>query len=203
MKSKLILLLAAMALVTACKDEFEKIKVHNHDKNEMMKIMHGMMTEMEMMTMTKDPDHDFAMMMKMHHQGAINMAQYEIDNGDDAEMIAIAQKIKDAQLAEIAQLNVFLASHTADTINEEFSMKMMASMDKMNRTKDLQVIIDDADYDFASLMVAHHQSAIEMAQAELDHGKHQEMKDMAMNIIDAQEKEIDELQTWLLNHKEY
>ncbi len=47
-------------------------------------------------------------------------------------------------------------------------------------------------------MTVHHQSAIEMAKMELDYGTHAEMKTMASKIIEDQEKEIKELQEWLL-----
>lgn len=202
MKNTVTILLFALSF-TACKKDYEKVQIQKHDKNEAMKIMHSMMSEMNMMAMTKDPDQDFAMMMKMHHQGAISMAQYELDKGGDAEMRSTAQKVKDAQQGEISQLESFMSSHTPDTTSQEFVDKVMASMTKMNQASDLQVIIGKADYDFASLMVVHHQSAVEMAQAELDHGKHQVMKDMATMIITAQKKEIEDLQNWLLRHKEY
>ena len=202
MKNTVTILLFALSF-TACKKDYEKVHIQKHDKNEAMKIMHNMMSEMNMMGMTKDPDQDFAMMMKMHHQGAINMAQFELDKGGDAEMRATAQKVKDAQQAEISQLESFMSSHTPDTTSQEFVDKVMTSMMKMDQASDLQVIVGKADYDFASLMVVHHQSAVEMAQAELDHGKHQVMKDMATMIITAQKKEIEDLQNWLLRHKEY
>lgn len=202
MKNAVTIILVALCFA-ACKKDYEKVQIQKHDKNDAMKIMHTMMSEMNMMTLTKDPDQDFAMMMKMHHQGAINMAQYELDKGGDAEMRSTAQKVKDAQQAEISQLESFMATHTPDTISQQFVDKIMTSMTKMDQASDLQVIIGKADYDFASLMVVHHQSAVEMAQAELDHGKHQAMKDMAQMIIDMQKKEIADLQNWLLRHKEY
>ena len=40
---------------------------------------------MESMKMTGDTDRDFATMMKAHHQGAIDMAQMELQNGNDAK----------------------------------------------------------------------------------------------------------------------
>ena len=201
--SLLTLAFSFSILFPGCKKDFEKVKIQNHDENEMMTIMHDMMMEMHMMTQTKDPDHDFAMMMKSHHQGAVKMAQYELDNGEDAEMKAMAQKMKDMQQAEINELTTFLNSHNADTTVQEFTDKMMASMEKMDKNSDLQVIIGEADYDFASLMIPHHQSATEMAQAELDHGTNQQMKDMAKKMINDQQKEIGELQDWLIKKKEY
>ena len=50
----------------------------SHDmKASMMKGMDGM----QKMTMSGNTDKDFAMMMKMHHQQALNMAEVELANG--------------------------------------------------------------------------------------------------------------------------
>ncbi len=73
--------------------------------------MMGMMKSMESMKTTGDPDRDFAMMMKMHHQGAIDMAQMELKSGKDASMRAMAKKIIEAQQKEIKQLDQWLAKH--------------------------------------------------------------------------------------------
>jgi uncharacterized protein (DUF305 family) len=42
----------------------------------------------------------------------------------------------------------------------------------------------------------HHQGAVQMAQAALQNAKHQEIKDLAQNIITAQNKEIAEMKQW-------
>ena len=76
-------------------------------KESMMKGMKGM----EGMQMTGDADHDFAMMMKMHHQGAIDMAQMEMKSGKDAKMKAMAKKIEEAQRKEIKEFDDWLAKH--------------------------------------------------------------------------------------------
>lgn len=64
------------------------------------------------MKMTGDQDYDFAMMMKMHHEKGVKMAQKELDEGKDPEMRAAAQKIIDAQKKEIADFDKWLAEHS-------------------------------------------------------------------------------------------
>ena len=61
--------------------------------------------------MTGNPDIDFAMMMVAHHQGAIAMAQTEIDTGKDPVMIKAAKKIIAEQKKEINQFEDWLKKH--------------------------------------------------------------------------------------------
>jgi len=74
-------------------------------KASMMMGMDGM----QKMTMSGDTDKDFAMMMKMHHQQALKMAEMELVNGKSAEMKAMARQISVAQKKEIAQFDKWLA----------------------------------------------------------------------------------------------
>lgn len=54
----------------------------------------------------------------------------------------------------------------------------------------------DADQDFARMMMAHHQGAIDMARVELQYGKDPDLKAMAQKVIDDQTKKIQQLQGW-------
>ena len=74
-------------------------------KASMMKGMDGM----QKMTMSGDTDKDFAMMMKLHHQQALEMAEMELANGKSAAMRAMAKQIIVAQKKEIAQFDKWLA----------------------------------------------------------------------------------------------
>ncbi|WP_292726262.1 DUF305 domain-containing protein [Microbacterium sp. UBA837] len=51
----------------------------------------------------------FLEQMTMHHEGAITMAQDEVDNGQNPDAIAMAQTIIDTQTAEIATMQELLA----------------------------------------------------------------------------------------------
>jgi uncharacterized protein (DUF305 family) len=55
---------------------------------------------------------------------------------------------------------------------------------------------DEFDKLFLSEMIAHHQGAIDMAKLAQTQAKHPELKKMADDIIAAQSKEIDQMQTW-------
>jgi len=75
------------------------------------------------------------------------------------------------------------------------SMGMQDEMSAMNSM--LQGKTGDAfDKAFLSEMIVHHQGAVVMAQEALKNAKHQEIKDLAQNIITAQNKEIAEMKGW-------
>lgn len=198
-------LFALSAAVISCDDDDNGLKTQDHDDNEMMSIMHDMSTEMNAMTMTKDADNDFAMMMKIHHQGAIDMGNKELEKGDDATIKAMAQTMINMQQAEIQELQAFIEGHIPEVSaeGEMWDMEAMEAMDRMDNNADLEVLTGDADHDMAILMINHHQSAMDMAQSLLHHGHHTELKEMASKMIEDQTKEIKDLQAWLLSNKNY
>ena len=55
---------------------------------------------------------------------------------------------------------------------------------------------DDFDKAFIEQMIIHHQGAIDMAKLAKDNAKHDEVKSLANDILAAQSKEIDMMQTW-------
>jgi uncharacterized protein (DUF305 family) len=79
----------------------------------MMDSMRNMQQGMMAKPMTDDTDHDFAMMMREHHKGAIDMARVELEHGKDPELKSFAQKVIEDQSREIKQLDEWLEQHPA------------------------------------------------------------------------------------------
>ena len=55
---------------------------------------------------------------------------------------------------------------------------------------------DDFDKAFISEMITHHQGAIDMANLAKQNAKHDEIKNLADDIVAAQTKEINEMKSW-------
>ncbi|HVU96829.1 MAG TPA: DUF305 domain-containing protein [Puia sp.] len=177
------------------------IKLQAHDNNRMMDSVHVMMSRMDTTKMTNDPDIDFAAMMRMHHQGAISMANLEIQQGKNDSLKRIAQKTIEEQQKEIQDLSRILAGLSVDNSDPEFTMEQKANMGKMDTTADIQLITGDIDNDFATLMIVHHQSATDNASAYLHHGHYPDLLDMAKSMVKSQTMEINELASWLIANK--
>ena len=84
---------------------------HAGSGHEMMKSMEEMHQKMSSMKMTGDHDHDFAMMMRSHHQAGIDMARAQLKNGKDPEMQRMAKKVIADQTREIKKLDDWMAKH--------------------------------------------------------------------------------------------
>nr|WP_277813308.1 DUF305 domain-containing protein [Cellulosimicrobium sp. MM] len=52
----------------------------------------------------------FLEQMIVHHEGAVEMAQTQVDEGENADAVAMAQEIVETQQAEISTMEDLLAS---------------------------------------------------------------------------------------------
>ena len=149
-------------------------------------------------------DTEFAQMMIVHHQGALEMAQLATDKATNAEVKALAERITGAQQPEIDLMTGWLASWGEDTgaaggmdhAGMEHTGMDMNGMDQDAAMANLAGLEGrDFDRQFLALMTAHHEGAIDMAELELKDGKDAAATGLAGTIIDDQAKEISEMGT--------
>ena len=112
-------------------------------------------------------------------------------------MIAPVTRLTVLSAALCALVGVAAQKSTHGAGHAGMDDKMHASMKKMMDDMHAVKASGTMDVDFASMMIPHHQGAIDMAQMELDHGTDPMLKKMATEIIAAQKKEIKVLQDWL------
>lgn len=74
------------------------------------------------------------------------------------------------------------------------------SMTSMHDEMMIGMSYNDPDTAFAKAMLGHHRGAIEMSKIQLKYGTDDSMRQLAQNVIDAQQPEIDTLNKWLASH---
>ncbi len=70
--------------------------------------MTGMMDDMP--AFSGNPDRDFMMQMRGHHQAAISMAEVQLVHGSDPGAKSLAQRIITDQKAEIEEIDIWLSN---------------------------------------------------------------------------------------------
>ncbi|SFB56768.1 Uncharacterized conserved protein, DUF305 family [Amycolatopsis marina] len=139
-------------------------------------------------------DTAFAQQMIPHHQQAVEMAEMVASRTANSKVIELAAQIQQAQAPEIEKMTSWLEAWGApmpmpdmDGMDHGEMPGMMTSevMSELEQAK-------DADFDrlWLEMMIEHHNGAIEMSNTQLQQGVNAEAKELAQQIIDAQQVEI-------------
>jgi uncharacterized protein (DUF305 family) len=197
-KGSMIVSLIVVTLLFACKKEENRLERY---KEENETVMSRMIMNMENAALTNDNDLDFARVMIQHHQGGIEMIDVLTKYSKHSQLKETAIKGREMDVASIAKLNEFISSHgtaVTSTDNAEFISEMKAEMTAMHHNM-MVGYTSDPDYDFAKMMMAHHQGAIGMAKIELERGSDATAKAEAQEILQ-QSDSMMELQSFLDTH---
>ncbi len=147
-------------------------------------------------------DVEFAQMMIVHHQGALDMARLAAGRAGSPKVAELARRIEAAQQPEIETMTGWLDQWGAEPLAEAGAMP---GMDHGSMTDtDAGGMASDADmrrlaeasgpqFDaaFLDLMTVHHQGAVAMAQTEVEDGRNAAAVDLARRVIADQTAEIE------------
>jgi uncharacterized protein (DUF305 family) len=146
-----------------------------------------------------DADVTFAQQMIPHHQQAIDMADLAESRAESQEVKDLAADIQAAQGPEIRTMTDWLESWGEDVPDEGTSGMDHGDMSSDNMggmmTEDDMAALEatsGAEFDqmFLTMMIEHHEGAIEMATTEQSEGEFPEAVDMAEEIQTTQAEEI-------------
>jgi uncharacterized protein (DUF305 family) len=156
----------------------------------------GSMARQMVMENGKYSDERFIDAMVPHHQGAIAMARVALKNAEHEEIQELSRNIVSTQQSEIEELkSIKKEEFGTSSVPMEMSMEQMRGMGMM---MDPQRLANREPFDeaFIDAMIPHHQSAIEMAQVALENSDNPKIKELAQNIISAQQREIEQMTQW-------
>ncbi|MFJ6072654.1 DUF305 domain-containing protein [Streptomyces sp. NPDC093065] len=153
----------------------------------------------------------FAQGMIPHHRQALEMARLAADRSASAEVEDLAARIEKAQDPEIATMTGWLTAwgeEVPEPMTSSAATGTMESMPGMDHSahSDMPGMMDGEDmaklaeasgraFDtmFLTMMVEHHEGAVEMAGTEKAEGRHAPAKALADDIVTAQNAEITEM----------
>ncbi|MGG5259408.1 DUF305 domain-containing protein, partial [Phycicoccus avicenniae] len=149
-------------------------------------------------------DHDqadvmFSMMMVPHHEQALEMAALVPSRSKDVTLLDLSRRIEAGQQPEIDRMQGWLDAWASDASGAMGSMDHgMGGMMSATDLRELAALIGAAfEKRWLEMMVEHHEGAIDMAEDVLKRGSHAGTKDLALAIIEAQQREIDEMRAML------
>lgn len=139
----------------------------------------------------------FAQAMIPHHAQAVEMSDIILKKqGIDARVTALATKIKAAQAPEIEKMTGWLKDWNEPTeAPGGHSMTGMMSGDDLTKLDAAQGT--EAAKLFLSQMIAHHEGAVEMGNAEVRSGKNADAVQLGKDIAASQTGEIQEMKDLL------
>ena len=141
-------------------------------------------------------DRAFARAMIPHHESAVAMAQIAEERAGSGFVKMLARDIissQERQIAELKAIDTDLEAQGAEVGD------LGVADHAQGRDADLAQLRSAKPFDraFVTMMIPHHQGAVEMAKAELARGEDARLKTMAEEIIDAQQGEIDAMNDFL------
>ncbi|WP_329232064.1 DUF305 domain-containing protein [Streptomyces canus] len=160
-------------------------------------------------------DVSFAQGMIPHHQQAIEMAELADGRAASAQVKDLAARVEKAQGPEITTMTGWLKAWDEKVPEsmpgmDHSGMEGMEGMDGMDDMDGMAGMMDSADmgklkkasgkdFDsmFLTMMVEHHEGAVEMATTEKAKGEYKAATAMAGDIVTAQNAEISEMKKLL------
>jgi uncharacterized protein (DUF305 family) len=143
----------------------------------------------------KYSDRAFIDAMVPHHRGAVEMAEVALENAEHQEIRGLAEDIVTTQETEIEELrSIKKAEYGTAQIPSSIDRR---GMEAMGMTEPAELARQRPfDKAFIDAMIPHHESAIEMASVALNESRNQQIRDIARDIVNAQEREIARMRSW-------
>lgn len=145
-----------------------------------------------------ETDGAFIVEMTPHHEAAIEMADVAQTNAEHPETKRLARAITATQAKEIDELATIHSDLFGMPVSqgEHGSLGMQAH--QMGMDGDATELAGAKPFDraFIDMMIPHHQGAIRMARIEMESGENSHLMALSQEIIDAQSREIEEMNAW-------
>ncbi|HEX7307460.1 DUF305 domain-containing protein [Lentzea sp.] len=197
MRSGLVAIVAAFALLAGCTSEPEQAPIIAPD------TPGGSAPTIAASDATgavppppNDADRDYVSMMIAHHEQALAMTRFAPDRAENATVKGLADRIRYSQEPEIGAMKQWQRmNNLVGTHGDHGSMPGMATQDQLNALGAARG--KDFDRMFLELMIKHHEGAIKMATDVRGAGNNVQVEEMADDVVATQSDEINRMKSLL------
>ena len=139
----------------------------------------------------------FLQMMIPHHQQAVDISNLALTKSKDAELLALATKIRDGQADEIVQMKSWLSLAGSNIVMDHSMGHDMGGMLDDAALSELQkASASTFDRLWLQGMIGHHDGAIHMTQM-IEDASNPVIKKFGQDIVATQSAQIDQMQIML------
>lgn len=153
-----------------------------------------------------DFDRRYIADMIIHHQGAVEMADIALQKAEREDIRELSREIIRTQSEEITDMERWQQAwgYASESAHQHMNHGSDEGNMNMNMSDHMEMMMKplrektgtEFDKEWITQMIIHHQGAINMSAPAEENAKHQEIKDLARDVISAQAKEIEQMRQW-------
>lgn len=145
-----------------------------------------------------ETDGAFIVEMTPHHEAAVEMAEVATRKAEHPETKELARAIIATQNEEIDELATIHTDLFGMPVSRGEHGSLGMDAHEMGMDGDAMILANEKPFDraFIDMMIPHHQGAIRMARVEQESGEDERLMKLSEEIIDAQSREIEEMNAW-------
>jgi uncharacterized protein (DUF305 family) len=180
---------------------------HSED---MLRIVEKINTSIDQHQRTNNFDMEFAKLMSIQHQAAIELTGLELRVGTNDDLRELAQTMSEYQEKQIGEL-MQIVRDTRLKMSEGKQDTSAANINfidsVLNKSRLTYQLMSDAeptgniDLDFAKLMLSQHKQTSDISEIAAKNTKNPKLKKLAQQMISTHEDGLKELQKWLKKYE--
>lgn len=173
--------------------------------DELSGVLKDIYSKVKAVKLTNNPENDYSSVMAIFLGGAISLSQKEISKGKDNTMKDLAKRTDKRIKSEISDFNKAKDKQASKKEKETgqgiTTSTLFTAMDIMMDRLRSYSPTGDLDYDFASILVIHHQTATGLSQAFLENSIDSDLTKTAQKLIYQDEQDIEQMLEWKAKRK--
>lgn len=166
-------------------------------KTALLQPLQQMVTKLQKLQPTGDPDFDYSMQAKIHAQGLQDMLSVAVQNGQNATLQAAEQTLMATAKADAAALDGMMRQIKPSRPNQAYTQQQNRNVEAMNlklqQTGSSDKLTSDYDKNAITLLLDQRQDAIDMANTYLQHGRNAGLRTYAEQLVTKAKQDMEQI----------